>query len=517
MPGMGTPPLAAPGDPAVVGQWEPVQFRFQYLPVHVALMRTGKVLAFGGSGNDELSLNNPHPAEVWDPINGNAKVIDQKLDGDIFCAGQVRMADGRILVAGGTYKYDNNIFGIPAPPFTGLDQAYTFDPDTESWTRIQDMRNGRWYPTLVALADGRTLCVAGLSKGFPWMFLKEIEVYSDGVGWSKVQGADRWLPLYPRLHLLPNGDVFYSGSYNTHYTFPFSLNGFPTTALDIANGCWKSYGLPNKSEREEGATVLLPLLAPDYKPVVLLTGGGTPQGKQATNAAEVIDLSVRSPSWRQIQPMAFARYYAYSVMLPDQTVFVCGGRIGTAEMNMSAGSQQPLPPAADLPHDPMAILDTELFDPKSETWTKMAPMTVDRLYHSNALLLPDGRVMTCGSNPARRTNELRIEVYRPPYLFKGPRPTITTSPQSIQYGQQFSVKVDASSGIGSVALIKAGATTHCVNTDQRYLGLEFSSTSTTELSASMPANRNLAPPGFYLLFVVSQAGVPSVGSFVRVG
>ncbi len=508
----------AAGDPSLIGEWEPIRYRFTHLPIHVLLLKTGKILAFGGSGNDEFSLDEPHPAQLWDPVTGETKILSQKLGGDLFCAGQVNLADGRALVAGGTYKYDGSLFGNPAPPFSGLEQSYLFDPDTERWTRVEDMANGRWYPTLVALGDGRIVAVAGLTKTFPWVFLREIEIYSVGEGWKKLEGADRWLPLYPRLHLLPNGDIFYSGSYNTHLTFPFSLWAFPTSALDLNTATWKSYGLPRKSEREEGVSVLLPLQPPDYKPRVLLAGGGTTQGKQATAAAEIIDLSVESPSWQQIEPMNFARYYAYAVILPDQNIFVSGGRLGTAEMNMSAGG---MPATAgqgqvpmDLTHDPLAILDTELFDHRTGNWRVAAKMTIDRLYHSNAILLPDGRVMTCGSNPARRVNELRIEIYRPPYLYKGSRPVITKSPSIIRYGSSFEMETSSTGKIERVVLIRPGATTHCVNTEQRYVGLEFQATNSSTINASVPVNRNLAPTGYYMVFVLNQDGVPSVGKFV---
>jgi galactose oxidase-like protein len=501
-------------DPAVLGAWEEIRYRFQYLPIHIALLRTGKVLAFGGSGNDELSFKSPHPAELWNPDGGAFQTVDQELAGDIFCAGQVALPDGKILVAGGTYQYDGTLFGYPAPPFSGLDQAYLFDPAVERWTRIQDMANGRWYPTLLALGDGRVMTVAGLTKSFPWVFLPTIEIYQEDAGWQVLKGADREFPLYPRLHLLPNGDVFYSGSYNTHYTFPFSLTGFPTSALDMKDMIWKVYGLPNRSEREEGTSTLLPLEPPDYEARVLLAGGGTPQGTQATNAVEIIDLSVDNPTWRQIQPMNFERYYNYAVILPDKNVFVLGGRVGTAEMNMGAAGPATMA-TADLPHDPAAILDTELFDYQTQTWTKMAKMTVDRLYHSNAILLPDGRVMAAGSNPARRVNELRIETFCPPYFYRGERPVIENYPAVIRYGSTFEVTASPAGEIGAVALIRPGATTHCVNTDQRYVGLTFESTNSSTLVATAPGSMNLAPTGYYMLFILTHDQIPSVGKFVK--
>jgi hypothetical protein len=146
----------------------------------------------------------------------------------------------------------------------------------------------------------------------------------------------------------------------------------------------------------------------------------------------------------------------------------------------------------------------------------MADMKVDRLYHSNALLLPDGRVMTAGSNPQRTINELRIEIFWPPYLFKGDRPLITKYPKNISYAKTFEIESPQSPDIIDVALIRSTVTTHCVNTEQRYVGLKFSSKDSSTLAVELPSNKNLVPPGHYLLFILNNDGVPSIAPFVQV-
>jgi hypothetical protein len=417
-------------DPAIVGQWEPIQYRFKYLPVHTALLHTGKVLAFGGSGNDRTYLKNPHPAELFDLQSADHE-IPQKLAGDIFCAGHAFLGDGRLLVAGGTYAYDVKRFGrFPLPPFSGIEQSYLFDPETETWTRAPDMLAGRWYPTLIMLGDERALCVAGFTKHFPWVVLRKTEVFTPGEGWSHFARADYWLPLYPRLHLLPDGNVFYAGSYNTHYAFPFTLRGFPTAILNPSTGEWATIGPPNTSEREEGSTILMALTPPDYRPRVLLMGGGLPTGAEAVPDAEIIDLAEAKPAWRRIRPMHHARYYCYSVLLPDKQVLVLGGRGG------NKGHPTPMPGhdhgtdggQEGPPQDPEAVREAEIFDPVNEMWMPVAPLALDRLYHSGAILLPDGRVVVTGNNPMPGLEERRIEIYHPPYLFKGARPQITRAP-----------------------------------------------------------------------------------------
>jgi hypothetical protein len=513
-------------DKAQMGEWQLMADRFANLPVHIALLHTGKVLGFGGSCNDENSLNSRYPSELWDPQTGQCSPVDYLWEGDVFCVGHSFLADGRLLIAGGTCNYDSKVFGLlPFPPFTGLNHAYAFDPDAGRWERVQDMAYGRWYPTLVTLGDGRVLAAAGLTESFPWVFLRALEIYTPGQGWSKLEGADRWLPLYPRFHLLPDGNIFYAGSYNTHYTFPFALAAFPTGILDMKTQRWNDMGLPNKSEREEGTSVLLPLTYPDYKPRVLLAGGGTPGGSHAITDSEIIDLSEANPKWHdtrskrtgEVTHMEFARYYAYGVILPNKQILVVGGRAG-----LKGHVHEPVPDGhhhahapEEVPQDKNAVRAAEIFDPETEEWTTLASMEVDRLYHANALLLPDGRIFVAGSNPERRKNELRIEIYSPPYLFQGPRPVIESAPAEVAYGATFTVGTPVAGDIDTVALIRPSATTHCLNTDQRYVELPIEGHASDTITVRMTDNPNLAPPGYYMLFILRD-GIPSVARFVRV-
>ena len=513
-------PSGPPGDPAKIGRWDLAPNRLRNLPVHTALLHTGQVLCFGGTGNDPNNFGHPRGAELFNPANGSIELIEQPLSGDVFCSGHTVLSDGRLLVAGGTYKYDNPLFGgISFPPFSGQTQSYLFDPVTKAWQRAPDMSVGRWYPSLIQLADDSVLAFAGLTEHVPWLIQWKVERFDIGRGWRPEPAANKFLPLYPRLHLTPEGDVFYAGSYNTHYVFPFSLSSFPTASLHLQSGDWTLHGLPNVDKREEGSTVLMALTPPDYRARVLLVGGGDPGGKDPTASAEIIDLSTGSPRWREVQSMANARYYCYAVLLPNQHVLVLGGKKDERRMSMDpkamAGMQMPPGPDGDLPHDPAAILDCELFHPEDEVWQTVAAMQVDRLYHSGALLLPDGRVFASGSNPARGSNEARIEIYSPAYLFKGPRPTIGAAPDAVGHGQDFEIGSPDAAAIDEVALIRAASTTHCFSTDQRYVGLPILAKGETALTVGVPANRNLLPPGYYMLFVL-KGGVPSVARFVRV-
>jgi hypothetical protein len=384
-----------------------------------------------------------------------------------------------------------------------------------------DMAVGRWYPSLIMLGDGRVVAVAGLTKHFPWAFLRKLEIYTPGLGWRKLENADRWMPLYPRLHLLPDGDIFYAGSYNTHYTFPFTLRGFPTGTLNVNTGKWTNIGLPNHSEREEGSTVLLPL-RPPYRARVMLMGGGETMGVNAVPDVEIIDLSGPKREWKKVKPMLHARYYCYPVILPDGRVFVMGGKSGEKghggghDGDHDGGHDRHHPTAVDVPQNPQAIRTTEIYDDATGEWTHAADMMVDRLYHANALLLPDGRVLMAGSNPQSGVDELRFEIYQPSYLFKGPRPEIDRIPSSVTYSQEFDVETPYAADIDEVVLIHPIATTHCFSTEQRYVGLAITSRTTSKVTVKMPDNCNVAPPGYYMLFIVSR-GIPSEAQFVLVG
>lgn len=519
----GTMGKAAQGNPAMIGMWEPIRYRFKHLPVHTALLRTGKLLAIGGSGNDRKYLENPHPAELFDPNTGDITEVEQNLGSDTFCCGHAFLSDGRLLVAGGTYRFDIPRFmvaagAVPFPPFSGAEQTYIFDPISEVWTRGPDMAAGRWYPTVIMLPDERVIAVAGLTKRFPWVVLKKTEIYTVGAGWSHFKKADRWMPLYPRLHLLPDGKVFYAGSYNTHFTFPVGLRHFKASILDPDSGFWADVGQPESSQREEGSTIMLALIPPDYKAKVLLMGGGLPGNTEGLPDAALIDLSAAKPAFRPIAPMNHARYYCYSVILPDGKVLVLGGRTGRKGHQMTKGGAMPGMTGdhdKDAPPDPNAVHEAELFDPANEMWTPMASMTVDRLYHSGAVLLPDGRVVATGNNPMPGFEERRIEIYDPPYLFKGDRPTLTQVPEAVTYGESFEIGTPDASDIDTVALIHPISTTHCYSTDQRYVRLVIASRGSGTLVAQVPNNKNVLPPGHYMLFIL-RGGIPAKARFIHI-
>jgi hypothetical protein len=442
------------------------------------------VLVWSGTAE----VGDPLESRVWDPVTGT--MTTQPFTVDLFCAGQTFLADGRLLVGGG------------APAGT-LDSTHLFDPAAETWTRVNDMLRPRWYPTLVPLADGRVMAFSGSG-------ISEVEVYDPGTGnWTQVAGATRYFPeLYPSLHLLPSGQIFYSragwaqadtGNVNTGY---LALTG-------PATGTWSDLGTQQFNDRQEGMAVIqvdATVSPPSVR--VMVVGGGVSGAPTARNpqTAERIDLTALAPApaWARTADMHFPRTNVNAVLLPDGTVLVIGG-----QRNGKWNS------------DPQAVLEAEIYDPRTDTWTVQPPMEHPRQYHSVAVLLPDGRVLSAGGvdpRPGIVERDLRsMEVFSPPYLFRGPRPTITAAPASAAYGTTFDVDSPDAGDVDSVVLMRPGAVTHHTDAGQRYVKLEITGRAAGRVSVRAPADGNLAAPGYYMLFVVKADGVPSEAAWVRLG
>lgn len=478
-------------DPSSVGSWEMLPYSSGVFVVHAALLPTAKVLLW--SGTAEVGL--PRQSRVWDPVT--ATMTAQTYGDDLFCAGHAQMADGRILVNGGS-----------ANAGSGIRSTHIFDPIAETWTKVADMGYPRWYPTTLTLPDGRIFTFSGRGGE------SKTEVYDpSGDTWSElVPASPRSIDIYPSLHVMPDGRIFYTG---TRWAGGPAWPSPPITALfDPTTATWADVDDHVIANRTEGTSVLLaakapvarmhrhddvpkkPKAPPSLTRVLVLGGAGDNPGD--SRSAEIIDLADPSPVWRRIADMSYSRVNANAVILPDATVLVCSGIDG-----FKWGPNT-------------ASLAAELFDPETETWTVMAAMSVMRQYHSVAVLLADGRVLSTGSvGPGG--NNTTMEVFSPPYLYRGPRPTVSSCPATLGYGAKFDVTSPAACRIDHVALVRCTTVTHHTNTDQRYLRLDWHRQGDCGLRVSGPANANLAPPGYYLLFLLDDCGVPSVGRFICIG
>jgi hypothetical protein len=469
----------------VTGQWSKVSYTMPINPIHATLLRNGKILLVAGSGSCPPSqagcpLGAPYSAAngsgalVLDPITGSKTQFS--LSWDMFCNSMVALPDGRILINGGTIHYD---------PFYGAKTNAVFDPANSTFTNVQNMAHGRWYPTATVLGDGRVMTFSGLNETGGTN--TAVEIYTPGTGWSTQHIASWTPPLYPRMHLLPNGKVFYSGSGTLSRVFDLATFTWANSATTIYGGT-----------RTYGSSVLLPLTpANGYRPKVMILGGNSP----ATGTTEIIDLGAATPQWTSGPSMSQPRIEMNAVLLPNGKVLAIGG--STNDEDTSSLS-----------------LNADLLNPVAKTRTSAGANTTQRLYHSVALLLPNATVWLAGGNPQRGNYNNTVEIYKPAYLFNSTgglttRPTITSAPASVSWGNSFTVQTSDAATISSVVLIRPGSPTHAFDQEQRLVGLSFAAGSGV-LNVTAPPNGNIAPPGYYMLFLLNSSGVPSVAKFVQI-
>jgi len=499
--------------PARDGRWELLPFHSGVLAVHAALLPRGKVLFFAGSGSSAARFASPdfsNPARkiwtsvVWDPtVAGPGNFFHPTIlfaadhrPFDFFCGGDSHLPDGRLLSAGGTIGYN---------PFRGRNDACVFDPVTQQWSFVQHMQHGRWYPTLVTLGDGRVLAATGLTEAFDEPHNETIEIYSPATNhWELHEFFPDFpgLPLYAHLFLMADGRVFFDGGRMDDELAVdpciIDLDEHPLHTTPVP-------GLAGGGMRNQSASVILP---PAQDQRVMVMGGG-PAGKpnktDAIDDVDVVDLRGPEPHFEAAEPLCFPRLHLNAVLLPDRTVLVTGGSLKQEDQ-------------------PLARLQAEILDPATGSWTPVARSQVPRLYHSTAVLLPDGRVVAAGGNPEGGTHvewdqdpeeEMRLELFSPPYLFRGPRPTIGAVATEWTYGQTIAIPSPEAGSLRWAHLMRPCVTTHSFDGSQRLVDLPIASQAAGVVKATVPANRNIVPPGWYMLFVVSQNGVPSVASWVH--
>lgn len=477
---------------AEVGRWLP-KFGIPGVAVHAALLPTGKILYFYQSSSSPSSSR----AYLLDVATKTTKRVDppilpgQTVAVNVFCSGHSFLADGRVLVTGGTSARRR-----------GIRTVFTFDPWTETWTRHPDMRKGRWYPSQVLLPDGRTVILDGLTEDGPGSSNPDIELFSAETGSTtllSVRGESGQPPmggLYPHLFVMPSGRTLVAGP-NPADSWFFSVTGEPPVFA------WED--APDTSVvRSWGSGVLLPggtggstrvaLIGGTTVDALVETGSSTPLA-----SGETFDEG--GGGWEPFAPLNIARAHHNTVLLPDRAMATVGGGWGIRDGNKRTG-------------DPATHRLVELYG--SGSWKLGPSQTEIRAYHSVGMLLPDGRVLSAGDDRNGGSGQDTVEIYEPPYLFRGSRPTIASAPEHVPYGSTFRVGTpdpDVAEGV----LVAPASVTHSVDMNQRYVPLAVSQQadgSGVELVA--PPNANVAPPGYYMLFLLDADGVPSVAKFVRI-
>ncbi|MEO5823789.1 MAG: galactose oxidase-like domain-containing protein [Vicinamibacteraceae bacterium] len=450
--------------------------------VHAALLRTGKVLFITA---DETTL-------VWDPEDVTAAAFQEprnqphSMPGGYsqLCGHHVFLSDGRLLCVGGG--------GYGSNPLARW--GFKYDPLANTWERTSTpMSDSRWYPTAVALGDRRVLIACGHGTG-------EMDIYDESTDtFTHVDLDAKPFPsLYPGLHLLPNNSIFYTrtgwgtaGAGGGPFRGDDQSAFFTLTARHA--GSWTAIAPAARdiTDRTKGMSVMI-LDATRRHARVLAFGGAD---ATTNNTYETCDASSMSAGTAWSAPIPFPdgehRSLCSAVLLPDGNVFLSGG------------IQRSISPCA-------------MFDPRTDTWSRAAELAGARDYHSMSLLLPSGKVMVAGWQNAN------IDIYSPPYLFNGPRPVIRSAPQIVGYGQRFDIEVPEAQDITRIVLVRPSAVTHQTDTEQRVIELSFFNArmrgqrDTLALTApDADALHALAPPGYYMLFVLNHEGVPSVATWIR--
>ncbi|WP_236239899.1 kelch motif-containing protein [Streptomyces sp. CC228A] len=609
--------IAQPAYKARYGSWAPVQVPGEYRlnAIHAALLHTGKVLLIAGSGNNQKNFDaGSFKTVLWDPADNTFTAVDTPED--FFCAGHSQLPDGRLLVAGGTARYEvldgevnraggamrvknespdkavtlkkgtvfrspsgveyvsrfdvtvpkakreftisyyksgqmkpwetkvtaaearvfveakqegpkglttqaaqyrivglkgedaRNVYGLAQKlttekqDFQGIKSAYEFDPVAEKYVPVDPMADARWYPTLVTLQDGRVLAVSGLNDVGD-IVPGDNEIYDpETKKWTK--GPFRYFPTYPALFLTQGGKLFYTGA-NAGYG-PADKGRIPGLWDLKKNVFTEIRGIGDPDQLETAASLALPPVQ-DQK-FMVLGGGGVGESALSTPRTAIIDLKQQSPVFRPGPSLPQGTRYLSSVLLPDDTVFTTGG---SREYRGRSASD---------------ILKAQFYEPATNTFRPAADPTVGRNYHSEALLLPDGRVATFGSDPLfgdkdntkLGTFEQRVEVYTPPYLQGDAatrRPVLGDGPKELDANGRATFRTKDAARITEARLMRPSAVTHTTDVEQRSVELGLTRTDDS-ITVEAPLDPTLVPPGWYMLFALDDEGRPSVAKWVQV-
>ena len=484
----GLPSLVDSGT-AIEGRFGPLE-PWPLVATHAALLPDETILSWYSRDTDGASRlsdyndqtkHNSTLVDLWD-ISGNLHVGYDNTTTDLFCAGFAQTFDGNLFVAGGNLGERNDFY--PGSRHTNL-----FNVETRLWSFGPEMTEGRWYPTVVALPNKEMLIMGGSSN--------ETTTYNHIPDvWNPETNTLRRLteastqnrnvhPLYPWLHVAPNGRVFYTGA-STDMAY-----------LDTeGQGDWSRTFTRDFIYRGYGSSVM-------YEPGKILVMGGGGNTKSAVTVELVGGVSVAAT-----EPMNFGRTNLNATLLADGSVFVNGGNSSGTNFD-----------------DTTSVFESEIWNPETGEWQVTAKAQKPRNYHAVSLLLPDGRVWTAGGGGCGScsVNHFDAEIYSPPYLFRGDgsgllaeRPLITEVPSTLAYAETFTLTSPQAETIQKVALVGLGSVTHAFNMNQRYVPLTVVAQEDLGLTVRGPDNANLAPPGYYLLFALSDEGTPSYGKMVRV-
>lgn len=493
--------LSIPASAPTQGMWSPV-FNWPIVGLHLTVLPNGEILSFGTPAGQ--AVQDGRSFDRWNPLTpGNHVTLPNSQNVNSFCAAGILLNSGSLLVSGGNAPRQSTLFNYA---------------DNSAVTTASQLASDRWYASLIKLPDGRSLITGGAApyainvwqdpeNGLGSVSMTP-EVFDPASGWSSLFGANsreafgpdynRW--WYPRNWVAPNGQVFGISSERMWYLDPAG-----TGSIRIV-GAFKT-PFDNTSRPNIGSTSTAAMYDVGR---ILQVGGNGYVNQQPTNSsasATTFDIRNGDPVVAETNPMAFARQWANSTVLPNGNVLVTGGtRFGDNG-------------------DPDAVRQPEWWNPVAGTWTTLAAAQNIRNYHSAAVLLPNGLVLVTGGGVPGPVDNLNGQIFYPPYLFQpsggasalAGRPRMASaSAQQAAYAGPFQIEMADANPIARMVMIGLGATTHSFDMGQRLIPLAFTQAGTL-LTVTAPANANIAPPGYYQVVALNAAGVPSRGFIMAMG
>ena len=480
------------GNPAQEGKWSGV-VPWPNIPLHAVLTPKKEVLTFGTDKTGKQGAQLFY--DVWDPAKGTGKNSHYTLPNttatDLFCTAPVIIpSTGDILLAGGDQR-------VTGPVNTGIADTFIFNSKNRSLKPTTSMAYARWYPTATALANGELFLHGGRAGKKQPILVPEI-FNPKTSQWRSLTGASnpeivtdtatRW--FYPRNFLIPDGRIFGVSGGLMYY---LTTDGQGTNRI-VGR-------VPRLTQNFTSTAVM-------YQPgkILHLGGGETPRIKApASKRAVIIDVNGANPVIKSTGSMRKGRSWANSTVLPTGDVLVTGG---SSVANTLTGT-------VEVP---------EIWSPATGAWTALATAKIARLYHSTALLLPDGRILVGGGGAPGPLTNINAEIFSPPYLFaadgtSAKRLRIVNAPAVSDHGKTIAVKYAIASGQQKVAratLIRLGSATHSFNMEQRFIELNLQQTEPDQVSVRLPVSANIALPGFYMLFLLDDKNVPSEGHVLKI-
>ncbi len=507
--------ISAPAPPPSSGQghWDVLSYPNTVRSVHSVLLNSGKVLFIAGSGNSTANFAaGTFKTTLWDPTSGQFNDIPTPTD--LFCSGHVQLPNGNVLVMGGNLAY-------PAADGThgyeGRKSSYIFNTASNLYEQTNDMNVGHWYPSATEMGNGNVVSLGGLNETSSGTV--ETELFNTASNtWTAhnaVPQTFNYWGLYPSMILMQDGRLFYDGSHvfgNQGPGLPGAdIYNFDTTAIT------QVAGLQDPQERDQSGAVLLP--PAQAQKVMIIGGGNVNTNVDANRFTDLIDLSSPNPTytpgpllpqgiWEKGNSASMSmndpavsaetgtqgKMYVSTVLLPNRTVLETGGALHNRA-------------------DP--VFEASIYNPASNSFTPVPADPVERQYHSESFLIPDGRVVSVGSNPGDGSFDMRISVYSPPYVGVS-RPAIT-SVNSSQWAYGSTQRIVTDGPIASASLLKPAAVTHQSDSNQRLVDLPLSPNADGSYGLNLTSNANVAPPGYYMLTVQRADGTPSTASWVHLG